>query len=153
MTVLPAGELVSARQPTQGEFPLPDLYVPAKHCVHVSPFTPVYPALHSHVEIVVLEGDDIEFGGHKKQSVFIALPGGDPSDGHIWHCSPEMAAFDGPNLPAGQEIHAALPVVSLYFPGTQKVHVAPLAPVKPMLHKHCVASVLPTGDSLWSGHK
>jgi len=47
-----AGEMEAAcdtaagSHPVQAEFPVPALYVPPKHCVHVPPFGPVNPALH-----------------------------------------------------------------------------------------------------------
>jgi len=73
--VLPAGELESAGQPTQGEFPEPDLYVPPKHRVHVPPFGPEYPASHWHSDCDVLPCKACEYAGqvsHTFPGVFVS---------------------------------------------------------------------------------
>jgi len=67
--VLPAGELESAGQPTQGEFPVSDLYVPPKHCVHVPPLGPLDPALQMQAATAVLAAGEPEFAGHSVQTV------------------------------------------------------------------------------------
>ena len=69
MTVLPAGELESAGQSTQAEFPVPNLYVPPKHCVHVPPSGPLDPALQMQAVTAVLAAGEPEFVGHSVQTV------------------------------------------------------------------------------------
>jgi len=65
--VLPAGESEFVGQPKQPEFPVPALYVPPKHCVHVPPSGPFHPALHTHAVIEELKTGDIEFVGQLSQ--------------------------------------------------------------------------------------
>jgi len=60
MAVLPAGESEFAGQSTQPEFPVPDLYVPPKHCVHVPPSGPFDPALHTQAVTAVLPAGELE---------------------------------------------------------------------------------------------
>ena len=43
-------------------------------------------------------------------------------------------------FPAGQSVHATLPVVDLYFPAAQAVHVPPSVPVYPVLQLHAEAA-------------
>ncbi len=57
--------------------------------------------------------------------------------------NPEGIADITPYVPAAQSVHAAEPVAVLYFPNTQAVHVPPLGPVNPGLHKQCVISEAP----------
>jgi len=66
--VLPAGELESAGQPTQPELPVPNLYVPPKHCVHVPPSGPLDPALQMQAAKAVLAAGEPEFAGHSVQT-------------------------------------------------------------------------------------
>jgi hypothetical protein len=61
--VLPAGEIEFAGQPKQPEFPVPDLYVSLKHCVHVPPLGPLDPALHTHAAIAVLAVGELDNTG------------------------------------------------------------------------------------------
>jgi len=68
--VLPAGESEFVGQPTQPEFPVPDLYVPAKHCVHVPPSGPLDPALQMQAATAVLPAGESEFVGQPTQLEF-----------------------------------------------------------------------------------
>jgi hypothetical protein len=57
-------------------------------------------------------------------------------------------------VPAPQSVHAALPLVVLYFPATQAVHGPPSGPVKPALHgivTQAVTDELPVGEVLPAG--
>ena len=65
--VLPAGEKEFAGQPTQPEEPVPPLYVPPKHCVHVPPSGPVDPALQMQAATAVLPAGESEFVGQPRQ--------------------------------------------------------------------------------------
>jgi hypothetical protein len=67
--VLPAGELESAGQPRQPEEPVSALYVPSKHCEHVAPSAPVYPALHWQAVSAVLCTGEFEFAGQVVQQL------------------------------------------------------------------------------------
>jgi len=67
--VLPADESEFVGQPTQGEFPVPDLYVPAKHCIHVLPSGPFHPALQMQAATAVLAAGESEFVGQPSQFV------------------------------------------------------------------------------------
>jgi hypothetical protein len=66
--MLPATEVELDGQAMQLADPNPALYVPAKHSEHVSPFCPVYPALHLHAVCMLLVATDIELDGHDAQS-------------------------------------------------------------------------------------
>ena len=58
-----------SEQATQPEFPVPDLYVPPKHCVHVPPSGPLDPALQMQAATAVLPAGEPEFNGHSVQTV------------------------------------------------------------------------------------
>ena len=68
--MLPAGESEFAGQPTQPEFPVPDLYVPPKHCVHVPPLGPFHPALQMQAATAVLPAGELESAGQPTQPEF-----------------------------------------------------------------------------------
>jgi len=74
-----------------GADPRVSLKVPAAHAVHVSPFAPEKPALHSHIELLGLAAGEME------------------SAGHVWHVPGPAPVL---NEPAAQTLHAAplLPV-------------------------------------------
>ena len=67
--VLPAIETEPAGQPTQPEFPVSALYVPAEHCIHVLPSGPFHPALQMQAATAVLAAGEPEFAGHSVQTV------------------------------------------------------------------------------------
>jgi len=58
--MLPAVVVEFDGQSEQVAEPNPTLYVPLPHCKHCPPFTPVYPALHSHEVFVMLPAAEIE---------------------------------------------------------------------------------------------
>ena len=46
------------------------LYVPAKHCKHVPPSAPVYPASQIHAVMAVLPAGEFEFAGQLTQAAY-----------------------------------------------------------------------------------
>lgn len=62
-------------------------------------------------------------------------------EGHAVHTIASTAATAAEYVPAPQSVHGALPIVSLYFPAVQAVHVPPLGPVKPKLHLQSLSYV------------
>ena len=105
MTVLPAAETELARQDVQRAGPSPALYVPAKHCEHVAPSAPVYPALHSHAVLMMLPAAETEFAGQPTQPEF-PVPDLYVPPAHCVHVPPL-----GPFHPALQT-HAATAVLA-----------------------------------------
>ena len=67
--MLPAAETELSRQDVQRPDPSPALYVLAKHCEHVAPFSPEYPALHWHAVSMMLPAAEIELAGQVVQGV------------------------------------------------------------------------------------
>ena len=67
MLVLPATEVEFEAQSKQLAGPRPALYWFILHWEHCCPFTPVYPALHSHAVMEVLPDAEIEFEGQSVQ--------------------------------------------------------------------------------------
>ena len=58
--------------------------------------------------------------------------------------------------PVGHVLHAALPVVVLYFPATQAVHGPPSGPVNPALQDaetQALTAELPPGEVVPAGHE
>jgi len=70
MTVLATGEIEFVGQPRQAELPVNCLYVPAKHCEHVAPFAPEYPALHWHAVFTLLPAAETELARQAAHSEF-----------------------------------------------------------------------------------
>ena len=68
--VLCAGELEYARQPLQAAAPIPALYVPMTHAVHVPQSSPEKPALQLHLVTMVLPVGESEFAGQPSQMAF-----------------------------------------------------------------------------------
>jgi hypothetical protein len=61
----------------------------------------------------------------------------------------------GEYFPIPQSVHAAEPIVSLYFPGKHAVHGPPMGPVYPMLQVltiHAALDVLARGETRPAGH-
>jgi len=56
-------------------------------------------------------------------------------------------------LPAPQSVHDGVPVTVLYFPGAHALHVAPLAPVYPLLQAQLVAAGAPLGECEFAGQR
>jgi len=46
-----------------------------------------------------------------------------------------------------QLVHAALPVLVLYFPAVHRAHACLSPPVDPALHVQCTIAVLPSGEA------
>ena len=101
-----AGHRVHANEPTMF------LKLPAAHAVHVPPSEPVYPKLHLQAASAELVLGEVELPGHVRQVVAATIP---------------------EYVPAAQSVHAALPVVVLYFPTPHPTHVPPSGPVYPAL--------------------
>ena len=72
--MLPAREEESDGQSEQLPGPKPALYWFILHCEHMPPFSPLYPALHSHAVFVMLPAGEEEFDIQFKQ-----VPGPKPS--------------------------------------------------------------------------
>ncbi len=98
--------------------PATALYLPGTHAVQL-PISPVYPGTHKHS---VLPRTATEFIGHATH-VLLSL-------------APTAVEY----VLAGQNVHAALPLVDLYVPAGHVVHCpleAPVSgPVYPALHEH-----------------
>jgi hypothetical protein len=75
--------------------------------------------------------------------------------GHARHAVAFVAFVIVEYVPAAQSVHAALPIVVLYFPGTQAVHGPPSGPVNPALQPtdtHALIFELPAADVEPAGH-
>ena len=119
---LPSTQLVHAASPVA------TLYLPATHCVQVSPSGPVQPGSQVQSICSSLAAGALEFGGH------------------VWHTS-DVAPSVVEYLPSTQLVHAASPVATLYLPATHCVQVSPSGPVQPGSHVHEVENELPAGES------
>ena len=67
------------------------------------------------------------------------------------HAVAEVLPENSVVIPVGHEVHTVAPLAA-YFPHVHEVQVPPAGPAKPVLHVHCVAAVLLTGDVLPAGH-
>lgn len=85
--LLPAGESEFVGQLSPLAFPLPDLYFPSTHSVHVPPLGPVHPASQVQAVEAVLPAGESEFSGQLSQSAFPLLVLYDPAM-HSVHISP-----------------------------------------------------------------
>jgi hypothetical protein len=85
--------------------PLPDtfLYLPAGHTVHRPPFGPVKPTLQVQAVSAELDPGEFELAGQRKH---------DPKSAEEY-------------VPDAQDVHAAEPVVFLYFPAVHALHGLP----------------------------
>ena len=120
-------EYLPLPQSVQSSEPVPILYVPATHAVHVPPSLPVKPA-------------------SQMQSVRSLLAwGASELAGHASHTS-DVAPTVDEYLPLPQSVHVSEPVLILYFPATHAVQVPPSLPVKPALQVQSVWTVLPWGE-------
>jgi hypothetical protein len=63
-----------------------------------------------------------------------------------------MLAPDDEYFPGMQVIQLAEPTLDLYVPALHRVHLPPLCPVKPLLHVHSVAALLPASEVELAGH-
>ena len=99
-----AVEYFPARQSVQATLPLVILYFPGTQPVHVPPLRPENPALHRQSFRASLATGALEFVGQLSQV---------------------LAAVAVEYVPARQSVQATLPLMSLYFPATQPVHVPP----------------------------
>ena len=105
-------EYVFTPQSVHAAFPLLVLYFPAPHDVQLPPLGPVNPALQIQEPINALPLGEFEF------------------EGQFWHVDAVFEPTVPEYLPDPQSVHAALPLVSLYFPATHDVH-EPAGPVVP----------------------
>lgn len=106
-----AGHVVHALAPSTVEYvpatqsvhavPVVPLYLPARHCVHVSPFNPEKPVLHLQATSAVLGLTEFEFEGHDTHAV-------------------EAVAVE--YVPAMQSAHTSVPTVPLNCPTRHGVH-------------------------------
>ena len=90
-------EYVPATQAVHAAEPAPTLYVPAAHVEHM-PSRPVYPALQAETMHAAL--DVLAMGEMKPES-------------HPRHDATAVAPFVAEYVPAGQLVHASLPVALL----------------------------------------
>jgi hypothetical protein len=114
--------------------PVPILYLPAAQGEHTPPSGPVVPALHEQAVAAELGLGEFELPGHTRQV-----------DSSV---APAVAEY----FPAEQSVQTALPVVILYLPAAQDVHVPPSGPVNPTLHVQAVEAVLGPGELELPGH-
>jgi hypothetical protein len=68
------------------------------------------------------------------------------SDGHATQVVTTVAATAVEYVPTRQSVQVALPVIVLYLPATQTVHVPPFGPVKPRLHVQAARAELAVGE-------
>jgi len=143
--------------------PVPGLYVPASHAVHVVPSNaPLYPA--KHLQSVSASVPDAELvpSGHVKHSPApvpaLYLPAshavhGTPPDKAVYPATHTQSVKS--SLPAaelvceGHEVQFPDPVTALNVPASHAAHPPPPAPVNPAEHWH---SALPEEDSEFAGH-
>jgi hypothetical protein len=104
--------------------PVALFHVPVGHATHGPPSGPVNPALQVQLVSDVLVLGEVEFAGHARQVAVSVAP-----------AVPEY-------VPSAHAVQAALPVVILYVPVMQVVHVPPFGPVYPMLQVQAVRSEL-----------
>lgn len=104
-------EYSPARQLSHKALPVEFLYLPATHCRHRLPLSPVYPAL-------------------KVQSVCLLLAdGASKHSEHNVHTALALAAIVIEKVPCPHATHDALPGRILYFPATHAVQCPPSLPV------------------------
>ncbi len=127
-------EYVPVKQSVHAALPLIVLYFPATQAVHGTPSGPVNPALQAQALTAELAVGELEFAGHARHVVAIVAP------------------TDMEYVPDKQSVHAALPLIVLYFPATQEVHRPPSGPVKPMLHTQALTTELAFGELEFAGH-
>jgi hypothetical protein len=72
--------------------------------------------------------------------------------GHATQVASTVACELDEYFPAPQSVHAALPVLILYLPATQAVHVPPSGPVNPALQVQAARVVLGLGELELLGH-
>jgi hypothetical protein len=72
--------------------------------------------------------------------------------GHTRHVAASVAPVLVENVPAPQSVHAALPLLVLYFPATHAVHGPPFGPVEPALHVQEETAELASGELELPGH-
>ena len=160
-------------QVVQGEDPLLVLYVDCTQGEHISPFSPVYPALHSQAVNALLPLCDIENKGHSKHVLSAEAPVVIeylPAPHLVQVLSSEAPmvveyfpvpqsvqtlAAEAPRvveyLPIPQSEHSSDPIVTLNLPGTHAVHTPPSTPVYPALHWQLPKSSLPISALAFSG--
>ena len=109
-------EYVPVVQSAHAALPVTVLYLPATQAVHgPDPSGPEKPTLHVQAATTELETGAFEFEGHDTQE------------------AESLAPTATENEPTPQAVHAALPLLVLYFPATQAVH-DPSGPVFPAEH-------------------
>lgn len=101
--------------------------MPGAHGKHRPPSGPTVPALQTHEVRSGAADDELD------------------EEGQTVHTS-DTAACVGEYLPAGHSVHAADPIVVLYFPAAQPEHVLPSGLVYPILQTQASATLLPCGD-------
>lgn len=72
--------------------------------------------------------------------------------GHARHVEASVAPTDIEYVPVKQFVHAALPLMVLYFPATHEVHRPPSEPVKPALQTQAATAELVFGEFEFAGH-
>ena len=92
------------------------------------------PALQTQAATAELASGELELAGHARHVVAIVAP------------------TDIEYVPAKQSVHAALPLIVLYFPATQEVHRPPSGPVKPALQTQALTAELAVGELEFAGH-
>ena len=72
-------------------------------------------------------------------------------EGHAWQAESEVFPVSGENVPAGQRLHSAVPLRSLYVPVAQASHGPPSGPVNPGLHTQWVIFGAPSFEFALEG--
>jgi hypothetical protein len=81
------------------------------------------------------------------------LPRGESEfPGHVRHVDSPTAPTAAEYIPRAQSSQASEPLLSLYFPAGQSVHVPPFGPDEPTLQVQSVLTTLPALESEFSGH-
>jgi len=123
------GQYVPAQQSVHGALPFVVLYFPVTQAVQNElPSGPLKPALHVQPAMAEVPLTDQEFDAHETQ------------------VDATVARVLVEKVPAKQSVHAALPLLVLYFPATQPLHGPPFGPEKPAQHVQAAAAELPLGE-------
>ena len=169
-----AAEYLPTPQSVHAAVPVSALYFPCAQVMHVPPFAPVDPMLHTQSAITVLPKKKCpESDGQAAHVISSVAPTAAEyllTAHSVQVLSPEapivVEYFPVPQsvqtlgeeaprvveyLPAPQLLHMAEPTKALYFPAAHAVHVLPFCPVNPALHWQWIKSLLPCALTEFSG--
>jgi hypothetical protein len=148
---LAAAELEPVGQEVQAALPLVALYLPTSQLEHDPPSGPLNPALHTHPVMTLLPAEDTECMG---QDVHVLEPAAaNELAAHREQVNGVVAATAAEKVPAGQEVQAPEPSVSLNFPERHTLQRPPFSPVYPLLQRQSCIDTLPAADIVLAGHE